>query len=820
MKFTLTPFQVDASADVVRAISDAKRRWAEGKRLTAVSLSAPTGAGKTVMATAVIEELLFGGINGEARPDTTVMWVTDDPSLNIQTRRKMLLSSSQIRPNQLVTVDASLDQAALDRGKIYFVHIQQLSKSATNYVRTGNHRQWSLWDTIGNTISERGEEFLLIVDEAHRGTSGRSGGKTITARLMDGADGKFPPAPVVLGISATPQRFSDAIAKAGQRTFDPVVVNPEDVRDSGLIKDKLRIKHPTQSQPSDSTLIELAVKDLQNFDALWRTYSEEQSEPLVKPAMVIQVKAKVSERELADLLDTLKGAWGALDGKSIAHSFQSHAPLSLGSRTVRYVAPQDIQEDPHIRVVLFKEALTTGWDCPRAEVMVSLRSAKDATYIAQLIGRMVRTPLARRIATNDLLNSVALYLPYFDSNQVQNVVEGLRSEDSNITSAVEVESMICGRNSAVPAEVWEVAERLPTYTRPGKYHRSDVARLNALATLLAGTQLDEEAIAVARRHICDTLAREHARIKAPIESMVGELEKAEFGSITVDLVTGSSETETYRSARSARNVDDLFKKAKRTLGDSSAVWYWNYLCDNDVDPDEAKLTVAALAGDPTVPVALESSAKTLIDTWRKTHNSAIGKLPDAKRAQFYTIWQQSRAAEEISLILPTQITAQESDDRRRLHLYATPKKVFPIRAQSGWEKSVLDTELKSPTIRAWYRNPTGGTSAIAVPYTQSGVTRTTYPDFVFFHEADGAIVADIIDPHRPDASDTGPKWTGLAQFADRHSKDFRRVLAVIGDAEGNLLSLDLKNPEVAEKLASCHTETDIRKLFGEFGGAY
>ena len=59
-------------------------------------------------------------------------------------------------------------------------------------------------------------------------------------------------------------------------------------------------------------------------------------------------------------------------------------------------------------MVLFKEALTTGWDCPRAEVMLSFRSAQDYTYIAQLIGRMVRTPLARRIATDDVLNTLSL----------------------------------------------------------------------------------------------------------------------------------------------------------------------------------------------------------------------------------------------------------------------------------------------------------------------------------------------------------------------------------------------------------------------------
>ena len=64
--------------------------------------------------------------------------------------------------------------------------------------------------------------------------------------------------------------------------------------------------------------------------------------------------------------------------------------------------------------MLAKEAISTGWDCPRAEVLFSERPAKDATHIAQVIGRMVRQPLAHRIATDDALNSVTCYLPLFD----------------------------------------------------------------------------------------------------------------------------------------------------------------------------------------------------------------------------------------------------------------------------------------------------------------------------------------------------------------------------------------------------------------------
>ena len=351
MKFDLFGFQLDAVADVVAAIHEGGRRFEQSRKLTAISLSAPTGAGKTVIATSVIEKLLYGDEQNEPNREMTVLWVTDDPNLNQQTSRKMLQASSRIKPGQLITVTQDLDQRLLDPEHIYFVHIQQLGRGATNYNRTGaDKRKWSLWQMISNTITERNTSFLLIVDEAHKGTGRNgSGGKTITAQLVEGAGGKLPPAPVVLGISATPSRFIDAITKAGQRILEPIGVDPEEVRDSGLIKDKIRIRHPSETQPADSTLLEMAVRDLKSFDGLWETYSSEQAEPAVRPAIVIQVKAKASNADLKAIADTLSHAWNVLDGKAIAHSFQEHNSLNLGTRTVRYVAPQDIQDDPLLR---------------------------------------------------------------------------------------------------------------------------------------------------------------------------------------------------------------------------------------------------------------------------------------------------------------------------------------------------------------------------------------------------------------------------------------------------------------------------------------
>ena len=92
--------------------------------------------------------------------------------------------------------------------------------------------------------------------------------------------------------------------------------------------------------------------------------------------------------------------------------------------------------------MLFKENLSTGWDCPRAETMMSFRTARDATYIAQLLGRMIRTPLQNRVRVDDSLNEVKLFLPYFDEATVRTVIDELRtSECGDIPVDVEGEAV-------------------------------------------------------------------------------------------------------------------------------------------------------------------------------------------------------------------------------------------------------------------------------------------------------------------------------------------------------------------------------------------
>ncbi len=84
------------------------------------------------IAAAVIERILFGdpedGTAGD--PDAVFLWLTDDPSLNEQTRKKLLEASDRIQSAHLVTLDERFDEPEFERGKVYFLNIQKLAKTS------------------------------------------------------------------------------------------------------------------------------------------------------------------------------------------------------------------------------------------------------------------------------------------------------------------------------------------------------------------------------------------------------------------------------------------------------------------------------------------------------------------------------------------------------------------------------------------------------------------------------------------------------------------------------------------------------------------
>ena len=105
-----------------------------------------------------------------------------------------------------------------------------------------------------------------------------------------------------------------------------------------------------------------------------------------------------------------------------------------------------------------------------------------------------------------------------------------------------------------------------------------------------------------------------------------------------------------------------------------------------------------------------------------------------------------------------------------LHLMSDESGQFPLTSLNKWEREVVLAELARPNVRGWYRNPSrAAVDSLGIAYRDddTGNWRSMHPDFVFFHEVGGKIVASILDPHGLHLNDALMKLKALATFAGK-----------------------------------------------------
>lgn len=451
MKVELFPFQKRALVDIRMKMAEAMGSYHRTHAPQVVSFTAPTGAGKTIIMSAMIGSILFGDEQYMEQPDAIIVWLSDSPQLNEQSKMKIDSKADKIRLSQCVTVaEDSFDKENFDDGHIYFLNTQKLSVTS-KLTKNGDGRTYTIWQTIANTVREKSDRLYFIIDEAHRGMQGREASKatTIMQKFIKGSDEDgIPPMPVVIGMSATTQRFN-TLVEGTSSTIHKSIVTADEVRASGLLKDRIIITYPEEGTVNnDMAILQAAADDWKEKWEHWTQYCFEQHYAYVNPILIIQVLNgtgdALTDTNLDDCIAKIEERTGfKLESGQVVHTFGgTTATLTANGLDVCYEEPSNIAEDRNIRVVFFKENLSTGWDCPRAETMMSFKHANDATYIAQLLGRMVRTPMQMHIQVDDVLNDVHLYLPYFNENTVKDVVEALQStEGGDIPTDIYGESL-------------------------------------------------------------------------------------------------------------------------------------------------------------------------------------------------------------------------------------------------------------------------------------------------------------------------------------------------------------------------------------------
>ena len=493
MKVELKEFQINAVTTLYDRLRQMRSAYERDGALSSVCLSSITGSGKTVMCAAVIEALFFGSDELGLLPDdnATVLWVSDSPSLNDQTHARFVACSDSLadwpgdtRCLEDVNNTFCASHEKLDPRHVYFLSKDLLGRG-NRLVKGGEENSGRVfWDVLDQTIKDPETNLYLFIDEAHRGfgvnASRSNATETIYGNLVNGCGGRAP-MPMVIGVSATPERFEARMD--GMRNRDRkarVSVLPGDVQESGLVKDAIELRVPESDDPVEHQYLTMAAERFQLCREHWNAYCREQGEQFVWPLMIVQVKDKQSAESIREMCDQICAIVpGLSEGTSFAHVFGDHVDFVAGKYLVPHVRPELVQASTHIQVLFAKEAISNGWDCPRAEVIFSQRNRKDPTYIAQLIGRMVRTPLARRVEADDLLNSIACYLPQFDREATQGVVNYLtgKTDEMGGTAVTKVTVQPVTVCAAEP-RTQEDFEREQIAYKKAKAARREVERCN------------------------------------------------------------------------------------------------------------------------------------------------------------------------------------------------------------------------------------------------------------------------------------------------------------------------------------------------------
>ena len=833
MKVSLFDFQLDA-LHLLRDKILAARKFASSQQPQAIAFSAPTGSGKTIMMTALFEAILdqpddelAWPLDWEPQPDAVILWVSDMPELNEQTKLKIESKSNKVyRVNQLITIDAHFDAPRLDGGRIYFINTQKLAVNQP-LTNRGDGRQHLIWETLTNTALAIPDRFYVVIDEAHRGmTAGRGAqaAQTLMQRFVLGyPEVGLVKMPLVIGVSATPKRFMDLLEHA-PHTIHKIAIPADEVRKSGLLKDRILIHHPEAATTAEMALLEEAARRWGQMTTAWSVYCKDEQEQVVWPVLVVQVEngsdRQLTRTDLADALTVIESAIGRrLNEGEVAHAMHDTGDLDIGGRRVRKVDASRIDADKNIGVVFFKTSLSTGWDCPRAEVMMSFRRAEDHTYIAQLLGRMVRTPLARRIEKDAALNDVHLFLPYFDTQAVESVVASLHNaEDVPPAETGSSRNLVVLKRRDGTEEIFAELDGLITYRVNAARAQSPLRRYMAIARSLTMDEIDDDTWDVAKRQIVDWMGQRIAAIKTAgqFDAAAKAITQVGLHTLAVQNGTGVSEPAAdYHIDASDVDIDRLFEEAGRAFSHGLQMDYWRAHADREAL--EVKVEAIVLARNAAEMAKLEAQAEAAFDALYDQHKRAIFKLKEQRRANYEKLRLATAQPNEVPWHLPAAIDFKRlpTDPLWERHLYMEANGQF--RAELGtWEAAVLKEELAKPEVLGWLRNLDRKPWSLEIPYASGGDVRPMFPDLIVVRKSGSEFAIDILEPHDPSLSDNFEKAVGLAKFAEKHGALFGRIQLIRKQSSAggeHFARLEINQAATIKKLLLITSNPQLDELF-------
>jgi type III restriction enzyme len=374
--FQLYGFQEDARDDLLKAI---KKRLLTPGQDPVVLLKSPTGSGKTVVAGSVIRELA-----ADEGLDLAFVWIAPFKlqEQSLRTLRKALGSGQKLtEKGQFATAQY------LERNEVVFLNWASLNTKDKKLIKGSEDRK--ALGKICAATRDRKRQLILIIDESHH-----TRGTAVSGEIIDLIGPE-----VLFEMSATPDIRGATIP-----------VERDEVVDEGLIRKAVRIndglhdKESSLKKPEDLdiALLDLAIEKRSQLAKAHRDIGAQ-----VNPLLLVQVPdAKAGEATIDTVEKRLKSK------HKISYENGRLAKWLSDDATLLPSAPELMERSGEVDVLLFKQAIATGWDCPRAQVLLKLRDpGKSGKFEVQTIGRIMRMP-ERKHYEDEALNEAYVFHPH------------------------------------------------------------------------------------------------------------------------------------------------------------------------------------------------------------------------------------------------------------------------------------------------------------------------------------------------------------------------------------------------------------------------
>ena len=368
MGMTLKTFQSNAVKLLLESMDEPRRD---------IILKSPTGSGKTIILTHFMDEYV------KSRGKTVFVWLTPGKgNLEEQSKRKM---DAYIRNAQTKLLDDVIKRGFAENDAC-FINWEKLTKKDNSAFKEGDYGSFP--ERIDQAIND-GLTFKIIIDESHANFTEKS---DAVVRLFK--------TDKIIRCSATP--LVDKRAKL-------IEIAEEDVIAEGLIKKLLVINDnfPQVIETENHTEY-LLEKALAKQRRLRRAFIERGAD--VNPLIVVQIP-----NDSDALLETVERFF---ENNGISYDTGTLA-VWLSEKHINLENIDKINAEPI--AVIIKQAIATGWDCPRAHILVK-RENMEETFEVQTIGRIRRMPEAKHY-NDDLLDSCYIYT--FDRKFTQGVKASL-----------------------------------------------------------------------------------------------------------------------------------------------------------------------------------------------------------------------------------------------------------------------------------------------------------------------------------------------------------------------------------------------------------